>query len=477
MPPGPATSIRPAVCHAVCRVVCGPVYRAAVWPLPVAVFLSAILASFPHPSAAADRNEARFRRLLTGRHDAARVAALRSVPSDFQSRLYALPIIADALKTLCEDARFDRAVKQGQPELPEGVGSMINFIGSVDRPEATEALVDLLDCGRLTWAMASIQTLCKNQHHAAIEDLIGLIGSAPFDASYGFRFTLARGLKEMKHPDAWEGLAKLFERVDGQLAHRLDQEFQHVTSEDFAGDEDRFQAWRGLVGLTPEPESPQVDALGKASEILRQEGQPKLPIPQQMGLQPAKSAASYAREKRLKPSHYYGINIYAKRLLFVIDRSGSMKTVVGGHARIQRAKMELITAINGLDEQCQFGILVFDNDVRAWREELVEANDSNKRNAIRFVEYLSAGRSTNTYAALRRSLSFDPQLEAVFLLTDGEPTYGQIVNPSAILLDILRRNEVHNVTINTIAIAVEPLMATFLRNLSEPSNGEFREVR
>ncbi|PAY19673.1 hypothetical protein CKO51_10090 [Rhodopirellula sp. SM50] len=469
MPPGPATSIRPTVCRSVCR--------AGLWPLAVIVLLTAMFASFPQPSAAADRNEARFRRLLTGRHDEARVAALRSVPSDFQSRLYALPIIVDALEILCEDARFDRAVKQGQPELPGGVRLMIDFIGTVDRPEATEALVDLLDCSRLTWAMASIQTLCKNQHHAAIDDVIGLIGSEAFDASYGFRFTLARGLKQMKHPDAWEGLAKLFERVDGQLAHRLDQEFQHVTNEDFGGDEERYQAWRGLVGLTPEPESSQGGALAKASEILRQEGQPELSIPQQMGLQPAKSAASYAREKRLKPSHYYGINIFAKRLLFVIDRSGSMRTVVGGNARIQRAKMELITAINGLDEQCQFGILVFDNDVRAWREELVAADETNKRNAIRFVEYLSAGRSTNTYAALRRSLSFDPQLEAVFLLTDGEPTYGKIVNPSAILLDILRRNEVHNVTINTIAIAVEPLMATFLRNLSEPSNGEFREVK
>ncbi|QDV46986.1 von Willebrand factor type A domain protein [Stieleria neptunia] len=473
MPPGPATPIRLAVCRVSCRVRC----RSVVWPMTIAVCLAVIAASIPHPSAAADRNEARFRRLLTGRHDEARVAALRSVPSDFQSRLYALPIVADALETLCEDARFDRAMKQGQPELPGGVRLMIDFIGTIDRPEATASLVDLLDCGRLTWAMASIQTLCKHQHHTAIEDVIGLIDSEAFEASYGFRFTLARGLTEMKHPDAWEGLAKLFERVDGQLAHRLDQEFQRVTSEDFEGDEERFQAWRGLVGLTPAAKSPSPDALDKAAEILRQDGKPELPLPQRMGLQPAKSAASYAREKRLKPSHYYGINIYAKRLLFVIDRSGSMKTVVGGHARIQRAKMELITAINGLDEQCQFGILVFDNDVRAWREELVEANETNKRNAIRFVEYLSAGRSTNTYAALRRSLNFDPQLEAVFLLTDGEPTYGQVVNPSAILLDILRRNEVHNVTINTIAIAVEPLMATFLRNLSEPSNGEFREVR
>ncbi|QEG02499.1 von Willebrand factor type A domain protein [Stieleria maiorica] len=462
MPPGPATTIR---------------FVAHRHVLSFAAALTVMLATFPPNAAAADRNEARFRRLLIGRHDQARVAALQSIPSDFQSRLYALPIIINALETLRKDGRFDRAEQLGQPELPGGVRMMIDFVGTIDRPEATQGLVELLPCERVTWAMAAIGTLSKNQHHAAIDDLIGLIESEHFENSYGFRFTLARGLKQMNHPDAWEGLAKLFDRVDGQLAHRLDQEFQDITEDDFGGDAKRFQAWRGLVGLSAENDSPEPDGLAKANAILSQDGKSSMPLPERMGLQPSKSAASYAREKRLKPSHYYGIDIFAKRLLFVIDRSGSMRTVVGGRARIQRAKMELITAINGLDEQCEFGILVFDNEVRAWREDLVQATEENKRNATRFVEYLSAGRSTNTYAALRQSLSFDPQLEAVFLLTDGEPTAGQIVNPSAILLDILRRNEVHNVTINTIAIAVEPLMATFLRNLSEPSNGEFREVR
>ena len=154
-----------------------------------------------------------------------------------------------------------------------------------------------------------------------------------------------------------------------------------------------------------------------------------------------------------------------------------MKHVVYGRTRLERAQGELIAAVNGLDEQVEFGILVFDEQVRAWRDNLVEATDENKRSAIRFVERLAAGSSTNTYAALRKSLDFDPQLEAIFILTDGKPTTGQIVDHPTILMDILRRNEVNNITINAIAVAVEPLMATFLQNLTEPSNGEFKEVR
>lgn len=444
--------------------------------------LIAVLASMSLASSigkAADRDVVRFRGLLLSRHDNARVAALNSIPRDFQSRQAALPILIEALEQLEDDARFDRLEKKGLPDLPDGVRLMIDFVGTVDRPEATEALVQLLACDRLSWMMATVQTLGKHQHHAAIEPLVALIDSEQFDESYGFRFTLARSLKEMKHPDAWDALAKLFDRVDGQLAHRLNQEFQTVTAEDFRGDEDHFKTWRGLVGIGADQPAAPEDPLAKAAALLAKDkdGEQDMPLPKRMGLQAPKTGASYVREMRLKPSHYYGIDIYAKRLLFVIDRSGSMKHVVYGRTRLERAQGELIAAVNGLDEQVEFGILVFDEQVRAWRDNLVEATDENKRNAIRFVERLSAGSSTNTYAALRRSLDFDPQLEAIFILTDGKPTTGQIVDHPTILMDILRRNEVNNITINAIAVAVEPLMATFLQNLTEPSNGEFKEVR
>jgi Mg-chelatase subunit ChlD len=163
--------------------------------------------------------------------------------------------------------------------------------------------------------------------------------------------------------------------------------------------------------------------------------------------------------------------------LFVIDRSGSMKTIINGQTRMQRAKRELMTAIAGLDPDCEFGLLVFDRDVRYWRDELVPASEDNKRSAAQFVERLAAGSATNTYAALRQALAFDDQTEALFLLTDGEPTTGRIVHPSGILADILRRNETRHITLNTIAIAVEPLMAAFLQKLAEPSGGEFRDVK
>lgn len=436
------------------------------------------VAMTPPPVSAADRVEARFRKLLLGRQDRARLMAIESVAGNFQSRMKALPVIIESLEKLRDDPRFDRLDKQGLPDLPDGVHRMIQVLGTVDQPDATDALVGLLDGQRRSWSMAAIQVLCENQHHAAITRVANQVDSDFFRHSYGYRFTLARGLKSMKHPDAWDALATVYDRVDGQLAHRLREEFKTVKPEDFKGDEERFAKWRSLVGLSDEPEAaPLDDAFSRAAAILGEsDGGSGEAKPQERSLQPSASAASY-RRKHLKPSQYYGIEIYAKRLLFIIDRSGSMGTVVGNRSRIDRAKQELATAINGLDPECEFGLLVFDSEIRAWREELVPADEDNKLDAIRFIQYLGTGNTTNTYGVLRRALEFDEQLEAVFMLTDGQPTSGRLINPSAILTDILRRNEVHHLTINAIAIAVEPTMATFLKRLSEPSNGEYRDVK
>ncbi|WP_158222821.1 VWA domain-containing protein [Rhodopirellula sp. MGV] len=446
---------------------------------------------------------------LTGRHDNARVMAIHSIGQDYQHRIEALPTVIAALNKLKEDPRFKRSLDPDSPEILDGIVQMIQFVGRVDVPESTDVLCSVLEMPNFTWVLAAAQTLGHHQHHRAIDRLAKLIDSEHFKASYGFRFTLARSLIEMNHPDGWETLATLALSVDGQLAYLLEQECDRVTIDDFLGDQERYSAWRKSLGLDREPgqvsPAPRdlqsgTNALAKVLQNLQSNrqvaesevepttdaGRPKLantapsadslPKPTKMSLAADTTAATYLREKRLHPSHYYGMEIYAKRLLFVLDRSGSMNALVYGQTRMQRAQRELISAIEGLDEECEFGILVFDTSVHQWRSELVKADKKQKMEAIRYVSNLVSGNRTNTYAALRESLEFDAQVEAVFILTDGQPTIGQLVNPSAILLDILRRNEFHNISINTIAIAVEPVMETFLRRLAEPSQGECRVV-
>ena len=124
-----------------------------------------------------------------------------------------------------------------------------------------------------------------------------------------------------------------------------------------------------------------------------------------------------------------------------------------------------------------FSILFFSDGVRPWRNELVQADHENKLAAKAFVRRLKCGNKTNTYGALNSSLNFDEQLEAIFLLTDGEPTTGTIVRRDAIVNAITKQNRWHYLTINTIGISVEGSTESFLRALAKGTGGEFRFPR
>ena len=183
------------------------------------------------------------------------------------------------------------------------------------------------------------------------------------------------------------------------------------------------------------------------------------------------------KRMRLKAPEYYGIKIHSKRLLFILDNSGSMKDPWYGQTRLERAKAELIKAIRELSGDVEFGIVAFHTRVYQWQAGLVEATESNKDRAIEFVRSLGYGDRTNTYGALRRALDYDEDLEAVYLLTDGKPTIGELVSHQAILSDILHRNRFRHLNLNTLGFAVDGFTREFLKKLAMESGGEFRDSR
>jgi hypothetical protein len=268
-----------------------------------------------------------------------------------------------------------------------------------------------------------------------------------YAALYGFRFNVVRALAQMEHPDAVEFLSELRPSLDGQLAYQLDKLLVEVTISHFHGDQKRYEKWKGAE---------------------RRER-----IFQPAGFQPE----SLKRIGLGRAHQYYGIDIRAKRMMFIIDKSSSMKEYWGGATRLERAKSELIHAIEDLPDDAKFSIVFFHTTVSHWRSELLEASEENKREAIQFVRRLGYGLKTNTYGALRKALAFDDELEAVFLLTDGRPTIGNIVSTKGIVNDILHRNRFRHLNFNTIGIGVQGPTESFLRTLAEQTGGEFRAAQ
>jgi hypothetical protein len=193
---------------------------------------------------------------------------------------------------------------------------------------------------------------------------------------------------------------------------------------------------------------------------------------------PAAGARAVNKAEALQGrSMYYGLPIYASRLLFVIDTSKSMHG-----PRIYAAKRELINAINALPEGVHFGILAFDRGVKSWQRKLLIASSENKKKATGWVGGISdsdLGGGTASYDALEAALDFDT--ESMFFLTDGKPAGGKTDDPAEIVEVISRLNFTRRITINTIGIGVGPALPTnpfhdFLSTLAERNYGEYKAV-
>jgi Mg-chelatase subunit ChlD len=168
---------------------------------------------------------------------------------------------------------------------------------------------------------------------------------------------------------------------------------------------------------------------------------------------------------------YYGLSIYAQKMVFIIDTSGSM--LRGG--RLMAAKRELLQAIDGLADDAQFSVIAFNGEVYIWQKQLMQANATMKQAASRWVGMLETGNTTASYDALETGMRFDA--EAIFFLTDGAPQGGSIDNPADIVTLITRANYAKRMSIYTIGIGVQGgIFDEFLTSLAKHNWGIYRRV-
>lgn len=172
---------------------------------------------------------------------------------------------------------------------------------------------------------------------------------------------------------------------------------------------------------------------------------------------------------------FFGIRIISHHVIFIIDVSGSMDWGLandyrGRHdaKRIEVARDELIKCVKGLDPAADFNIFTFSSGTTRWTESgMVPANDKNRQNAVAFIEKLKAGGGTNLYGAIEDAFK-DPDVDTIFIMSDGEPSLGDEIEPLVIRENVKAWNEHRRIVINTIAIAGQ---FQILEWLAEDSGG------
>jgi len=192
------------------------------------------------------------------------------------------------------------------------------------------------------------------------------------------------------------------------------------------------------------------------------------------------------------PGHvsFYGIKTRSNRILFVLDRSGSMsepmKEGVTGDAttrKIDAAKGQLKSAIAGLSDGERFNVITYAADIGRWQKRMVEMSDKAQDKVNRYIDNdIAAMGGTNIHDALMESFrlagigavdkDYDASVDTIFFLSDGMPTQGEVLEPAEILRRVREWNRLARVVIHTVGVGKDH-DAAFLRRLAEENGGVY----
>lgn len=272
------------------------------------------------------------------------------------------------------------------------------------------------------------------------------------------RLLAIQGMAKLKQA---KPVGKLVERIGiekGRIKKAVAQALWELTAQPFDEDEDKWANWWKLA-------------------------KKDFKVATRKELDKAKAARERRRltQRTVSKAKFFGIKVESHRVIFVLDVSGSMmlsmygRTINGrGAARIDIAKDELSKAVENLDAGALFNIFTFSGGVARWMEKGIAASDgASRQEALTWIERLGAGGGTNLYDSVREAFK-DEDVDTIFILSDGEPTTGEVIDPFRIREDVARWNKHRKVKINTIAIGGN---LEVLEWLAKDAGGTYRQMR
>jgi len=158
--------------------------------------------------------------------------------------------------------------------------------------------------------------------------------------------------------------------------------------------------------------------------------------------------------------------IIKKRLIFVIDRSGSM-----AGEKIVQARDALTFCVNNLNAGDRFNIIDFNDGIHAFKSSPAEVESGAVSQALAYIQGLNADSGTDINSALLQGLGNmkkDTYANMIIFLTDGLPTVGE-TDETRILANILAAND-RNSRIFVFGVGYN-VNTHLLDQLSEQNNG------
>ncbi|MCA8976541.1 MAG: HEAT repeat domain-containing protein [Planctomycetes bacterium] len=306
----------------------------------------------------------------------------------------------------------------------------------------------------------------RDVRNAAVEQIgvgrwkkqIDVLGKALDHEDWSTRFAAVDALAEMRNKKVVPLLIERLPKDPGRLGKRIAEILWQMTAQPFEQDYPRWRGWWQEAGATFDLVSEtELAKAGKAREQKR------------------------LTERTRAPAKFFGLEIESHRVIFVIDVSGSMLEAMYGReydgrpaARIDVARQEVIGAIERLDSHALFNVYAFSSGVEKWKDESAGTNnEASRKAAITWVERLGANGGTNIYDSLEIAFQ-DKDVDTIYLMSDGEPTVGAVIDPHRIREDVAFWNKHRKIKIHTVAVGGS---LEILEWLAEDSGGKHIKMR
>ncbi|MDP6939287.1 MAG: HEAT repeat domain-containing protein [Planctomycetota bacterium] len=413
------------------------------------------------------------------------------------------------------DHVFAKLAKERKSERRAGILDAVMRGGYVDLGEALLDCLEDRDWNVRRLALRAVAAggkaenaalclpLCSDKEIAvrcAALDGLSLMGSdlvrppamkALQDPAWQVRACAIHALGNVRHKDSMQPLIEALEREEGRLRADAAAALESLTARGFG---QRLELWQRFWS--------------------NYKDRYEIPTDAELAALRAKQAEHAEIYKPSDSVAFHGVDTPSRRVLFIIDVSGSMENEVvdkdrfvdgeyPSYSRIDIVKTELARTVEGLEPYVEFNILAFATEVKKWKKGLTRANVLNKSSAMDFARRLEplggaskqelaevglvgaaglgAGK-TNTYGALAAGLGLDAKkpkgyhtkLDTIFFLSDGKPTTGQFTERNEILREIKRANDLRRIVIHTIALG--QFDKEFMRLLAQENGGVFVDL-
>ncbi|MEE8107212.1 MAG: HEAT repeat domain-containing protein [Planctomycetota bacterium] len=343
-------------------------------------------------------------------------------------------------------------------------------------PVAVPPLIEVLGGGNVALKVIAALALGDMKDKRAVPALLATLDAG----DWSLRKAAAEALEQIRAKESIEPLLQRFKVEDGRMKEVIHDVLVGLTGQDFKYRFESWERWWKRYGSSFKvPTAAEIKAKrAKLRDLMK----------------------GYAKPGARK---YHRIETISKKLIFIIDISASMKDKIlipddapawvheryPDRVRMEIAKKGLITMLDGLEPNVFFNVITFAGRVKSWQSGLVSG--SSKTAAIKFVAKLkpmsSGGRrssgeaqKTNTYGALLAAFGLADEavpnwkrrtkVDTIFMVTDGVPTTGEIIEPPKLVRAITDMNRARGVTIHLVCF--DKIAARQLSGIATNNGGQ-----